>query len=208
MIIFNNIIDVDIPKIKRKGAKWNEQLQKWYSNDNWETDVFREWIAFNEYSKMIIKKQIYLLEIKFVCYNCQEEVTIIVLGYKNFEMIDNFGNLMIGNKDIRFSTEIPIEQLHEKILDYLSKEYKYYKSYSKYVDDSYYSNHCKYCGAKIGDYYIPNIVRNEIQYYKNNEIQYNVYEIKLQGDIVCENIQEYFNDENTNNLIKIKELNI
>jgi len=81
----------------------------------------------------------------YTCYKCN----------KDSEIVQAF----IQKHDLKVEGSYYLLELeylkNKKIGEKIQKEVPlYYKDYSKTAEEKYYMNHCQYCGAKFGDWFV------------------------------------------------------
>ena len=125
--------------------------------------------AFNS-DENILCNNLYLFTSKRRCWKCNQITQVVCLGtddaYTLFDdktEYERYRHLQL----LSYVTKVPKE-----LSDFLKKEFKYYPSLSKHINQKYYINHCEHCNSIQGDNYIHEVPEEAIYKhlcYKNSE---------------------------------------
>lgn len=144
-------------KVKKLGAKFNNQIKKWYfTGDVNQYTKFVKWID----SGIIASECIYILETMHRCKKCQKHTISVALGLGqccnlfydgdndeiDFEVIKNDATEKIMPAWIQYEENIP-----PRLLEYL-KEHYYVETRFSYKNHRTFVNFCKWCNAIQWDY--------------------------------------------------------
>lgn len=188
MALLLNVSYLEKEKAKALGAKWDNQLKKWYVEDYRHYPDFYEWIEPKEkIDKEIICKSIFIVETNRKCCKCKKDTPVIGFGMKNFANIeDTFSIFHDFKEDLRLVAFF--EPMPKSLLQYVKENYNFKKRYSQTVKDKYYSNGCKHCGALQGYFYLFEEYSSPFEVDTARELS--IYEFPLKYDIVVEDIME------------------
>ena len=140
---------------KGLGAKWDPKDKTWYVPDNVELKNFTKWI---ENSKInIIADDLYIAVSNERCWKCNAVSPVVSLGSINFTYVETESGYDPYN--IEFDNELSfftaVKHLSDDLSEYIKKNVPFYfLDYSKTIESKYWMNHCKYCNAKFGDFYL------------------------------------------------------
>lgn len=145
--------------VKFLGAKWNNNLKKWYISAKQDYPTFRKWILKSnvESVKTIICDYIYILEGKRKCYKCKKETKVITFAA---DQLLTFWNTQGDTQDFGMGIERELfllphfNPMPEKLLEFMQERYNYKNTYSNTRKESYLANRCQYCDALQGDYFL------------------------------------------------------
>lgn len=140
---------------KSKGAFWDIEQKTWYIPDHRDINDFQQWINQSKIS-VIIKAPVSIALNSRNCYKCKKETAVICLASGDFFYLstDEDENEVWSHSDKLsfFSMPIFIETELIRKINTLFSNYKV--AYSKTAEGSYWANHCKFCGALQGDFFL------------------------------------------------------
>ncbi|TYQ16960.1 UNVERIFIED_CONTAM: hypothetical protein Cloal_3550 [Acetivibrio alkalicellulosi] len=155
MALILNVSYQEKDAAKTLGARWNNELKKWYAPDRSEYHKFKKWILQDRDIAIIVCDYFYIIEGKHRCFKCGKETEVIGFGIENYyDMYDDSFEYFSGEIHIASG----VEPLSTELLKYLKEKYNFYLGYSKTTQSNYYSNHCKHCNVIQGDFYLFNEV--------------------------------------------------
>ncbi len=157
-MLYINVPYSEKDEAKKLGAWWDSQKKSWYVKRRKDYPKFYKWILGNQEETFILCDYFYIVEAMRKCYRCKRETEVIGFGIENFYILHDpkeYRDLYSWwDEDIHMASYI--DPMSDKLLDFLNREYGYHMGYSKTVEDSYMANHCKYCNALQGDYFLFN----------------------------------------------------
>jgi len=98
------------------------------------------------------------------CYKCNKEINVFAFSCKAY-INKSYYEMPI------FSYVTKIESGLDSIINSTRIKKFFYKDYSQTTNSSYYMNHCQYCGAKRGEFYLHEepsgtfFIQNEMKIY-------------------------------------------
>lgn len=144
-LIYLEVPFEDKEKVKSLGAKWHSDRKKWFIPPELDSAAFKEWIP--EYETELTSRAIspfYLLKSAEECWKCNqvsEVITFAASGVEGEEL-----------ENVKFEY---ITVLSERVKAFVEQYYKnYFIDYSNTTESFYYINHCQYCKASLGDFYL------------------------------------------------------
>lgn len=166
------VIDLDVPfsekdEAKRLGARWNPERRKWFIPAGVSPEPFQRWLKDNPALTIktlvqTIYAPVWLLTSAENCYRCHRNSVVFSItgqAIRDYEVGDyNDVRYYVHRADRDTFVSISnLEIVDDRIAQYLSKFAPNYRmDYSKTQDAHVYMNHCQYCGAKLGDFYMHN----------------------------------------------------
>lgn len=158
MIVKNQRVILNVPyheknKAKKKGAKWDNNIKRWYIDGDKSIKDFLTWApptSSSEVCSIQLKSPLYLMESYEICWRCDEVSPVFTLLSEKLiengvEQTDNFFILQF------------ISSIEEKIKNILTSLCtNYYLDYSKTTTSWYFMNHCQLCKSSLGDHYMHN----------------------------------------------------
>lgn len=158
MSLYLNVPYAEKDEVKKLGARWDPSIKKWYVPSKKDYYKFEKWILKDTDSTYIICDYLYIIEGIHTCFKCKQKTKVICFGVENFYDVVDTTSYNCEQSFTYESGEIHmvsyIENLPVSLLDYLKDNYKYYYDYSKFLDESYYANHCHNCGVLQGNNFI------------------------------------------------------
>lgn len=146
----SNLVFLEVPfedkdEVKSLGAKWHSDRKKWFVPSDKDSQPFGKWIP--EYDSELTDRAIapfYLLKSKEQCWKCNQESEVITFAASGLE-----GGL---NEPVKFSY---VSVLPDRLKAFVEEYYKsYFIDFSNTTKSYYYINHCEYCKASLGDFYM------------------------------------------------------
>lgn len=154
---------LDVPysekdEAKALGARWNQDLKKWYVPNKSNYPTFKKWILQGKEYSTIICDHFYIVTSKNQCFKCHKETTVVGFGIENYYEITEDTSFENGKTHWYYSKEIHIASqlspLPDKLLKFMNYKYNYFKSYSKTTDSEYFANHCTNCNIIQGNFFL------------------------------------------------------
>lgn len=180
MAILLNVPFNEKDEVKALGAKWDNEIKKWYATDENEYYKFQRWFS-KPYNDFVVLDHLYVIASTQPCFKCGKPTTVVSLAADKYITFD-------GEQFNIFDDDINFIELHEinsqSLLEYLEKNYKFYKDHSYTTKTDYLANHCDWCGVLQGNYYLYS--EPESPFYMSSEQKaklLNVYKINLPYDI-------------------------
>lgn len=144
MNILLNVPFAEKDDAKKKGAKWNPDIKKWYIDDASKLLGVSKWLDANN----IICENLYLLKKSHICWKCGKTIDVVLLATdRSYNMDEQYAL----NTNLQILTYVT--QMSEALKKFL-QEHRYYLSYSNTIKESYYINHCEHCESVIGDHFL------------------------------------------------------
>ncbi len=143
--------------VKKLGARWDPINKTWYVPDNVDLKKFSKWI--DDLKPNLILDNLFIAVSQERCWKCQKVVPVLSLCSKNFTYIENPGKVdsytQEFKNDLTFFSSINLPS--QKIAQYINNKFPfYYPDYSKTIQSKYWMNHCIFCKAKLGDFFLYN----------------------------------------------------
>lgn len=143
---------------KRRGAKWDPERKQWYADERKKYINLSKWILAGESHVNVVCDHFYIVEGYRQCFKCGCMTKVITFGIDKFlelyEPDEDGRSFTWHNKNEGIYILEEIFNLSENFKQYLRENYKYYKSYSKFINDYYMANHCQNCGIIQGRNYL------------------------------------------------------
>ncbi len=184
---------------KALGAKWNQELKKWYIQNTENCTKFIKWIwsDYKDYEELyIIKDHLYIVEGLQTCHKCKNPTRVIGLGidkyYKIYDETDDYNYMVYLNSgDIEIS---PIhEDLPKQILAYCMKNWNFKKTFSNTIKSSYLANCCENCNSLQGNHFLFSEIDTPFVFFNVNKAKrLKLHEIKLKYDLPLRYYEESF----------------
>lgn len=218
---------LDVPfeekdEVKALGARWNPKVKKWYADifegfGEWRKKYIRfaKWILRNRDEAIIANEYLYIIEAKRECWKCHKWTRVIGLGVGECVRlyIDFDGSIEcdIYEDYIKPNEEKLIHRVHlawtenektipPKLLRYLKKNYSVGTGYSKFSNDYTFANHCDYCGALQGNWFMFNEPDSPlVPCVEGKDLEYRMCKIKIVGIPIYDDLQldwEFFPHKN------------
>lgn len=73
MALYFEVPNEDIEVVKKLGAAWSEQRNKWYVTDRNNYYQFRKWILNGKNEVMILCDCFYIIEAEHYCFRCHHK---------------------------------------------------------------------------------------------------------------------------------------
>ena len=149
--IFINVPYAEKEDAKSKGAKWDPQKKSWFILDDMNNNLFSKWIFSDKekYNCTELLHPVFLVKSKEPCWRCAGISDVYCLAASGFINSDF--------EHDEFSTFSNIKVLSGNLARVLKIHApKYNQDYSQKAGSVYYMNHCQYCNAKLGDFYMHN----------------------------------------------------
>lgn len=143
---------------KELGANWNPSLKKWYVNSRSDYPKFLRWILGNLSETCILCDYLYIVEGIRRCYKCHHETKVIGFGIENYyqvldpEVYDTKAPIYYESGTIHIASELT--GLPNKFYNFLKEKFNYKQGYSATLKAICYANHCTYCDALQGNYFL------------------------------------------------------
>ncbi len=127
------------------------------------------------------------------CYKCNKRINVFAFSCKPYE----------NNKKFEipiFSNVMEVELLLENLINSTRIKKIFFKDYSNTTKDYYYMNHCQYCGAKRGEFFLheehsgpfffqKDTKISELSYFKLNDNPNESF--KIEGTVMIEKFESY-----------------
>lgn len=150
-IDFEQILNVPFKekdRAKSLGAKWSPELKRWYIPNGADVVLFKEWTLRESTTILSVPVNICLAQSLRNCWKCEKESPVVAVAAER-EV------LPVIDEEHPFFLFHYIEKLPLDIVNYLQAYFpKYRLDYSKTTESRYYMNHCNYCDALFGDWYL------------------------------------------------------
>ncbi|WP_313157570.1 hypothetical protein [Sphingobacterium multivorum] len=100
--------------------------------------------------KFIINNSFFFIQNSTTCYKCKANTPVISLGVESYdiqkEKIESKGDLFFFSK---------LTSMDETLRNLLITKFSYFKPFfSKTADQEYWANHCVFCNAVQGDWFL------------------------------------------------------
>lgn len=153
MKIMLNVPYEEKNEAKVLGAKFDWDAKVWYCEDIADIKLFNKWLNKTN----VICENLYIFKMNRDCFRCGKSSEVVLLATdRSYALEDNYKL----NTNMQILTYL--EWMPRKLGDYMEK-LRYYPSYSKTVNSSYYMNHCPNCKCTHGDHFLHE-VPNEAMY--------------------------------------------
>lgn len=153
---------------KNLGAKWNWKRKGWYVNNESDYHKFGKWILKDENEVSILHDHFFIVIGKKECFRCEKSTDVIAFASDNHlsfyddtpDSVSKSSNITrLYDYDNSAADEmmlIPYDVLtfSETFEVFLKREFNFYRSYSKTIQDYDYYNHCSHCGVIQGNFYL------------------------------------------------------
>ena len=150
MAILLNVPINEKEEVKALGAKWDNEIKKWYVTDKNEYYKFQKWFS-KPYNDFVIIDHLYIITSTQPCFKCGKQTTVVSLAADTYITFK-------GEQYELYDEEINFIKLHEieseSLLQYLNQNYKFYKDYSYTTKTHYLANHCDCCGVLQGNWFL------------------------------------------------------
>lgn len=166
MRLYLNVPYEEKDEAKALGARWNAKVKKWYIDAEREKYVrFSKWILRDTDDAVIATEYIHIIEGRQKCWKCGRSTRVIGLGIGEFVHI--YGETEDPQYEIVEDYVNPGEELHlawveneedipPRLLRYIKENYSVKTGYSKTIGGKCFANHCDYCGALQGNWFLFN----------------------------------------------------
>lgn len=135
---------------KSMGAKWDAFEKTWFVPDEIDYNKFSKWFG-NKEIDILLKPPFYLAKNNCECWRCEKEISVVSLCSGSFKIVENM-NMEDYDGFAFFSN---VTYLPEEIIKILKTHFPaYYYDYSKTINQKYWANHCPYCRALQGDFFL------------------------------------------------------
>lgn len=162
MKIMLNVPYAEKDEAKQQGAKFDWQAKTWYCDNLNNIKLFSKWLDGTN----ILCENLYILQVNRECYRCGKKFEVLLLATDRSYALEDDYQLNTNTQILTYLKWMP-----RKLADYL-EDLRYYPSYSKTVDSSYYMNHCSNCKCTQGDYFlheVPNEAIYKHLFYKQSQ---------------------------------------
>ncbi len=206
MFLLLNVPFNEKEEVKKMGAKWNNEIKKWYVTDKNEYYKFQRWFS-NPYNNIIVLDHIYIVVATQRCFKCGKITTVVSLATDSYVTIDD-EQFDLCEEDIDFI------QLHEikseRLLQHLNQKYKFYKDYSYTTKTHYLANHCDWCGVLQGNWFLYS--EPDSPFFMTSEEKakaLSIFKVTLPHDIdICANVGWCSGNYMIKEFAEIKELDL
>lgn len=164
MRLYLNVPYKEKDEAKSLGAKWNPKVKKWYTTAKSEEYIkFSKWILRDTDDVMIAQEYIFIIEGKRNCWKCGKSTRVIGLGISDFVHIyedDDTPQYELNDDYFGLGDEVHLawvsseDDIPPKLLRYLKENYSVKTSYSRSEGGKCFANHCDYCGALQGGWFL------------------------------------------------------
>jgi len=145
MVIRLNVPYNEKDMAKANGAKWNPIAKTWYTDDIKLLSGLSKWI----YEYNVICDNLYIFEMERICWKCKKETDVVCLGSDKSYSIECGYHTSLNILLFSYVNTMP-----DPLATHMKKKFRYFPSYSKIINTSYYVNHCRYCDSIQGDNYL------------------------------------------------------
>lgn len=162
-------IDLNVPyaqkdEAKSLGARWDPQAKVWYIPEGTPSYPLSRWLPkqHHEPEFFIRSPYYYIVESVSDCWKCHQSTAVFSFvlpeEHEEFQYIDDDTEepmqgewQVVGNR----GTALNVNNLSPAVLKRIYQFTKNFKlTYSKMADSHYFMNHCQYCNAKLGDFFM------------------------------------------------------
>lgn len=142
---------------KALGAAWNWEEKFWYIPKGLSPKKFKRWLpdeapTFNDGNTIELLAPVYLALASTNCWSCKTATPVFCLCARGVEDEDNegcddFAWLFVSLFNFKHCGDDLQQIIDQHAIGYT-------KDSSKQAGARYYMNHCKHCGAKLGDFFM------------------------------------------------------
>lgn len=159
-------VDLEVPfaekdEAKALGARWDAASRTWYLSAGLDPAPFRRWLpGVKEEGETELLPPVYSVESKSECWRCGRVSSVATVAAESFvarrESEDGAPpELLEDPVELDLYVFSGIEYLPEELVEEVRKvSSRYRKRFSKTAGVSYYMNHCAFCDAQLGDFYM------------------------------------------------------
>lgn len=148
-------INLNVPynqkdEAKSHGARWDAKNKTWFITTNLDINLFRRWLP-NEADSEVANSlaPIFFITSYCDCWKCKKESPVYCIA--------SSGYIYKGKKHHKFTVYSNLKASSNDIEKVLKEAYpKYRLDYSKTTSEKYFLNHCEFCDAKMGDFFLHN----------------------------------------------------
>lgn len=158
---------------KSLGARWDPSLKVWYVPDGIDVAPMARWLPAPENSDLEHEPEFrvrapyyYVIESESNCWKCSdwtrvfsfklpeehEQFDYIEDEDEDFELMSNLGEWRCHGYRGTVSNVHSLSPPVTKQIRRFTENFKH--AYSRTADSRYLMNHCEYCGAKLGDFFM------------------------------------------------------
>jgi len=159
LINIANMSESLILNLESLGAK-HTQYPKTMAWSNWQ-DKAATRLIFNDFFRdeiNIVCDNIYVFIIKRRCWKCGRETDCICIGTDSSIDVGTRDSSRYLNYNKNTLLFYEVKTIPQNFAAYLKEKHNYFPSYSKTAKKTYYVNHCNYCGALQGDFYLHHVI--------------------------------------------------
>lgn len=167
-MLYLKVSDDDIDSIKKLGAKWDAEKEKWCISEGNNYFKFKKW--FNVECANIICENLYLVETTALCWKCKKPTKIVCFASDKFYTTHYNNPSSCNTRLTLFFFLINCPKYLKKLIIENNYYYKYSRQFDKvykhFNDGFYISNMCQTCKSVQGDNFLHLLDRPRQGFYK------------------------------------------
>ncbi len=204
MSLYLNVPYEEKDEIKALGGKWDLKVKKWYVETSYDKYIkFSKWLLRDDEEAYIATEYIFLIEAEQKCWKCDKLTKVVALGIGEYVYI--YGGVDSPEFDIvqdyvDIGEELHIawvdkeEQIPLKLLKYLKKKYSVKTTFSKTLNEYCFANHCDFCGALQGNWFLFNEMNSPFSVYgSESEIIEKIGRLKIKAIPIDDDLHLHWN---------------
>lgn len=154
------ILDVPYPdkeEAKLHGARWDNNLKKWYIFAPYLKKEAQKWLPHKQAN--IIAEAFYILNFKTNCWSCKKEILVhgILLDTpfqsREYDYDDSI-NIIYHKRKRAYASYITYIDENSLNIIKANNSGNWRFDFSKTTKSNYLMNHCFFCDAKLGDFFL------------------------------------------------------
>ena len=133
---------------KALGARWDAKEKTWFITTETNPGPFKRWLSqATIYEVKNSITPIFIITSYSNCWKCKRESKVFGIA--------SSGYIYKGERRSRFTVYKNVENVSSEIEELLAEAYPSYRmDYSNTTKTSYFINHCEFCDAKMGDFFL------------------------------------------------------